>query len=301
MTTFTLRPSGRYSLRESAEFGFGQREAERFDGVMRLAFCSDEHFRPVGVALTRPGDGDHADVHATAVGPGRTLGVRVESVRAQVARILSLDGDVAAYEAIAERDPVIADLQRVAPGLLPPLFHSAYEAAMWAVLSARRPAKVAATVRQALSESLGTVLHVAGRPMAVLPSPRQILTVPAAPRGIDAERWHRLQGVARAADEGRLDVHRLRQLGPEGAKAELLRIKGIGPFYSSLVVIRALGWTDVLPTEEPLLREAVGRLYHLGHAASVAELEEIADAWRPMRTWASVLVRAAHHRLGAGV
>ena len=41
MTTFTITPSTTYRLQESAEFGFGGRASERFDGVMRLAFCLD--------------------------------------------------------------------------------------------------------------------------------------------------------------------------------------------------------------------------------------------------------------------
>ena len=35
MTTFTITPTTTYSLRESAEFGFGGRTSEAFDGVMR--------------------------------------------------------------------------------------------------------------------------------------------------------------------------------------------------------------------------------------------------------------------------
>ena len=82
----------------------------------------------------------------------------------------------------------------------------------------------------------------------------------------------------------------------EVATAELQRIKGIGPFYAGLIVIRAVGFTDVLPREEPKLRELVGPLYGLAGPASVAELERIAEPWRPFRTWAAVLVRAAGGR-----
>jgi DNA-3-methyladenine glycosylase II len=56
----------------------------------------------------------------------------------------------------------------------------------------------------------------------------------------------RLHGVAHAALEGRLDVDLLKEQGPERAMAELQSIKGIGPFYGALIVIRGTGFTDVL-------------------------------------------------------
>ena len=42
-----------------------------------------------------------------------------------------------------------------------------------------------------------------------------------------------------------------------------------------------------------------GRLYNLNHAASPAEMRAIAERWRPFRTWATVLLRAAGPRLAA--
>ena len=78
--------------------------------------------------------------------------------------------------------------------------------------------------------------------------------------------------------------------------AELQSLPGIGPFYANLVVVRAAGFADVLPTNEPKLLAAVGDRYELGHPATVAELTAIGEAWRPRRTWAAVLVRATHGR-----
>ena len=51
MDTFTIVQSGAFSLRESVEFGFGQRTADDFDGCMRLAFCQDDLTSQVGVVV----------------------------------------------------------------------------------------------------------------------------------------------------------------------------------------------------------------------------------------------------------
>jgi DNA-3-methyladenine glycosylase II len=46
-----------------------------------------------------------------------------------------------------------------------------------------------------------------------------------------------------------------------------------------------------------MLRDLVTALYHLPEPCSREQFLEIAEAWRPYRTWASVLIRAAASRL----
>jgi DNA-3-methyladenine glycosylase II len=286
-STFTSTPRGAFSLRESVEFGFGQRHSERFAGVMRLAFVLDATAEQVGVVVRQEADVVTGEVHGSC---------DVAAVQRQVERVLSLDVDARGFDELGGRDLVLAQLQRTAPGLRPPLFYSPYEAAVWSVLSARRPAAQMALVRDRLSRAHGRTFELAGAEQAALPTPEQLLAVEEFP-SIPPDKLARMHGVARAAQDGWLDVDRLRTLGPEVATAEVQRIRGIGPFYASLIVIRAVGFTDVLPREEPKLRELVGRLYGLDAPAGPDELERIAQPWRPFRTWASVLVRAAGSRL----
>ena len=75
-------------------------------------------------------------------------------------------------------------------------------------------------------------------------------------------------------------------------------LPGIGPFYGSLIVIRATGCADVLPDQEPRFLGLVERLYGLTGPPGPEQLAEIAEPWRPMRTWAAVLVRAAGAEIG---
>jgi DNA-3-methyladenine glycosylase II len=77
----------------------------------------------------------------------------------------------------------------------------------------------------------------------------------------------------------------------------LREIPGIGPFYSALIVIRATGFADVLPVGEPKLLALVGQLYSRPGPVSDAELRAVAGAWKPFRTWAAVLIRAAARRV----
>jgi DNA-3-methyladenine glycosylase II len=292
--SFTITPRGPFSLAEAANFGFGQRHDDAFDGVMRLAFCLDGYDGQVGVELRQDDAPDGAGpVRATVQTAGT---VDLDRAARQVARVLSLDHDGTQFMLVGERDPVIGKLQAAAPGLRPPLFYSPYEAAAWSVLSARRPARQMMQVRERLSQAHGAIFDLAGRPLAAFPAPAALLEVGSFP-GIPDDKLPRLHGVASAALEGRLDVDHLQRLGPEQAMTDLQAITGIGPFYSSLIVIRGTGFADVLPVNEPQVLALAARLYDLDEAPGPERFRELAEPWRPFRTWAAVLIRAAAHRI----
>ena len=294
--TFTIEPSGPFSLEEAAMFGFGQWHDTRFDGTMRLAFCVDGYDAQVGVAITQ-------DARGTVFGTvaGMTGDPSATSVRAQVARVLSLDHDAIGYVAVGDRDPVIGRLLAAAPGLRPPLFYSPYEAALWAILSARRPSQTAEAWRRKLSGALGAGFDVAGSMMWSVPLPARIEAAGAdaveAATGMDATRAQRIVAVAQAAIDGRLDAGALTTADVDSARATLRTIPGIGPFYADLVLIRGTGITDLLPTNEPRMLALIGELYRLGGPATGAQADAIAETWSPWRTWVAVLVRAAGPRV----
>jgi DNA-3-methyladenine glycosylase II len=287
---FTIEPQGPFSLEEAATFGFGQRSSQVYDGVMRLAFCLDDFSGHVGVEVRQ----DDTGVHCTFEGS-----TDVEAVKRQVARVLSLDHDANDFVKVGDRDPVMAQLQAAAPGLRPPLFYSPYEAAAWAVLSSRRPPQQMQQVRQRLSEANGASFKLAGQTLAALPTPAQILAIDTFPE-IPTVKMDRLHAVARGALEGQLDPERIRSQDPDVAMKDLQQIKGIGPFYSALILIRASGVTDVLPPNEPRVREIARRLYGLDATPSVEQFADVARPWAPWRTWGVVVMRAAGSRVLRG-
>ncbi|MEZ0446326.1 DNA-3-methyladenine glycosylase family protein [Cellulomonas sp. ICMP 17802] len=282
MAVIEIPVRGRFDLVQSIGFGFGQRDAG--DGsVMRLAFCLDGYVTQVGAAVTQPAP----DVLSCEV-----LGDADPSlVAAQVARVLSVDVDATGYDELGARDPLVGAAQSRRPGLRPPLFYSAYEALLWSVLSARRPQRQMAGVRAALARAHGRVFEVAGQQLAAVPLPADLLGV-ADFSGIPAPKIPRLHGIARAALDGALDTATLRALDPAAAATELQRLDGIGPFYSELVTVRALGHTDVLPVNEPMVRSVVARALGEDEPLSPDRLTEVAEAWRPWRTWVAVAMRA---------
>lgn len=132
--------------------------------------------------------------------------------------------------------------------------------------------------------------------MICLPPPEVLLHATPVP-GLDQVRLDRLHGVARAALDGWLDTAALRAMEPDDARSQLEKVVGIGPFSSAIIVVRALGHTDVMAGTITELLDRVGQLYGLGHPASPDELADIAQVWSPWRTWAQVDIRAVGDRL----
>ena len=133
MSTFTLAAQGPFSLAASIRFLEGFTPAAfggTADQPLEAAFPVEGTWQTAGVRVREHPGGVACEVVAPAA-PGRDL---LAAVRAQVARILSLDVDGSGFPAVGERDPVIAGLQRRYPGLRPVAFWSPYEAAAWAVI-----------------------------------------------------------------------------------------------------------------------------------------------------------------------
>ncbi|HEX4212611.1 MAG TPA: DNA-3-methyladenine glycosylase 2 family protein [Candidatus Dormibacteraeota bacterium] len=280
---FQLHPRGPFSLALAAGHEFGPRRAPGESGVMRLAFCLDSLRGQAGVLLRQAGDGS---VHGRVVG-----GADPAEVAPQVARILSLDHDGAAWPEVGRTDPVLGRLQALHHGFRPVLFCSPYEAACWGVIAGHRRQLRALPVRRALCRLAGAEFDLEGVAEPAFPTPEALLRLDAAPE-LDREQIRRLHGIAEAALEGRLDPSALRRMEPEEAREQLRSLPGIGPFYSGLILVRAAGPVDCMVFEPRLLR-AVAHYYR--RPGTPAVLAELGERWRPFRSWAAVLIRRAGH------
>ena len=264
MGAFTLEPRGPFTLASAARFiaGWPPGQGDVDDDHVRLTFLVDDWSGPASVVMYQ---------HDSVV-QGTVEADNEERAIAQAARIVSLDHDGTGYVEVGERDSVVGELQKSSGYLRPVLFHSPYEAAAWSIISARTRHEQAAKIRDSLSRN------------GIFPAPDRLLAL-RAQLALPEGKLQRLHAVAEAALEGRLDREPLLAAEPDEALSQLQELPGIGPFYAGLILLRAVGTTDVLAQGEPRLKKAVEKRYG-------KPLESVAEAWRPFRTWVSVLMRA---------
>ena len=96
--------------------------------------------------------------------------------------------------------------------------------------------------------------------------------------------------VARAVVEGELDFGALRASDDDAARERLLRLKGVGPWTAEIYLLRALLRPDAWPSGDLALQLAAREVKRLPARPTAAELDELAEAWRPWRAVAARLL-----------
>jgi DNA-3-methyladenine glycosylase II len=97
-----------------------------------------------------------------------------------------------------------------------------------------------------------------------------------------------LRSLAERVLDGSLDLDHLDRLPDEEVIAQLTAVRGIGPWSAHMFLIFRLGRSDVLPVGDLGIRRAFMIHYGLPEMPTPAEMERIAEPWRPHRTLASL-------------
>jgi DNA-3-methyladenine glycosylase II len=164
-----------------------------------------------------------------------------------------------------------------------------YEAIARAIVGQQLSTKAAGSIWARLLEVLGG---------GATPSPSALLAAePDALRGAGLS-WSKvayLRDLAERVQDGELDPERLGELTDDEVVEELTRIKGVGRWTAEMFLIFNLGRPDVLAAGDLGIRRAVERAYRLDALPDFAEMERIAEPWRPHRTLACLYLWRSLH------
>ncbi|MDP9435898.1 MAG: DNA-3-methyladenine glycosylase 2, partial [Actinomycetota bacterium] len=208
---------------------------------------------------------------------------------ARCRRLLDLDADPAAVDALLGEDPVLAPLVRKAPGRRVPRTVDEPELALRAVLGQQVSTAAARTHGARLVAAVGDrVDDPDGGLISLFPTPAQVADVDPAVLALPRARRETVLRLAAALADGAVDL----SPGADraAARAELSALPGIGPWTVETVALRALGDPDAfLPTDLGV----VGAARRLGLPLG-AGLVAHAERWRPWRAY------AVQHLWGSG-
>lgn len=194
-----------------------------------------------------------------------------DAAMARCRRLLDLDTDPTAMEAQLGRDPVLGPLVQLRPGLRVPSTVDGFELAVRAIVGQQISVAGARTVLGRLAEWLGEPLRAADGLTRRFPTATAFANADPALFPFPRARGEALRSLARLVLEGALDLD-------GGAEpADLLAIRGVGPWTASYISMRAMGDPDVWLPGDVGLRNALARLDHVTEAG---------QAWRPWRSYA---------------
>ena len=120
------------------------------------------------------------------------------------------------------------------------------------------------------------------------PTPQEILAddpdALRAAAGFSRAKVAYLRSLAEHVLAGELELDRLAELPDEEVIRELTAVKGIGEWTAHMFLMFTLHRPDVLPTGDLGVRNAVQRAYGLEAPPKPAEMQALAEPWRPYRT-----------------
>lgn len=164
----------------------------------------------------------------------------------------------------------------------------------------RQPDSYGALVRSIVGQQLSTrsaraiygrlTDRFGGRP----PTPAEVLAEDPDELRLAAGLSHAKIGYLRSLAEhvldGSLELDRLDELPDDEVTAELVAIRGLGSWSADMFLMFQLGRPDVLAAGDLGIRRAVMVRYQLPSLPGAAQLEAIAEPWRPYRTLACVFL-----------
>ncbi len=209
----------------------------------------------------------------------RDLGQAISRCR----RMLDLDADPLAVDALLSADPVLAPLVAKAPGRRVPRVADGPEFAVRAVLGQQVSTAAARTLAGRLVAAHGEpVTDPAGGLTHLFPSAEALAGHDPGALAMPRTRRATLAALVRALAAGEVDL----DVGSDWqqARARLAALPGFGPWTVEAVAMRALGDPDAFPATDLGVRYAAR---DLGLPTTPAALTRYAAAWQPWRAYAT--------------
>jgi AraC family transcriptional regulator of adaptative response / DNA-3-methyladenine glycosylase II len=219
----------------------------------------------------------------------------------RVRGMFDLDASPDDVSRVLSRDKHLKPLLRRQPGIRVPGVWNGFELTVRAILGQQISVAAATTLSGRLAQRYGDSLSIAvpgieddAAPRLIFPRPEKLLRARLGDLGIIRSRSDTIRRVAKYVAEGRINFDPSQ--GVDDFCRSMVAIKGIGEWTAQYVAMRALKDPDAFPYSDLGLLRAFDvpgdeRLKPL-------ELKARAEAWRPWRAYAALLLWSSGENSG---
>lgn len=234
--------------------------------------CLTLHFEAQSVGVTLEVDGEPS-------GNAQT------DLLAMVRRMLGLTQPVERFESEYRDHPLLGPLIACRPGLRVPLSATPFEALAWAITGQQISVGAAISVRRRFIRAAG-VRHGGG--LACHPDPGRVAELDEdilRGAGLSRGKAQTLLALSREILDGRLSLDVRDKTPPvDKIRAQLLAVRGIGPWTVSYALLRGYGWLDGSLHGDVAVRRNLQRLLGRTDKPDAAETERWLAGFAPWRT-----------------
>ncbi len=214
-------------------------------------------------------------IHVRHVGDGNSVIARIEPesprslrrIADQARSFFDLRANSQEIESQLANSRMLKPMVKRRPGLRVPGCWDGFELAVRAMLGQQVTVKGATTLS-------GRLVARFGPPRAEILADSDLAAI-----GLPKARAESMRGFARAVCDGRIGFDG--DASSEEMIGRMCELPGIGPWTANYIAMRALGDPDAFPASDLGLLKASG-------ASSARRMEEIAEAWRPWRSYAAM-------------
>lgn len=219
---------------------------------------------------------------------GRLAHNGLAALEPMVRRMLGLTQDTVAFETRHHDHPQLGPLIALRPGLRVPTTATPFEALTWAVTGQQISMGAAVALRRKLIEATN-IRHSSG--LLCYPGARQIAGLSEATlrqAGFSATKTRTLLTLSAQvmADRLPLDVW-TSTLPIDAMRAQLLAIRGIGPWTVNYTLLRGFGWLDGSLHGDAAVRRGLQMLLHAPDKISEQATQEWLAQFSPWRALAA--------------
>jgi len=229
------------------------------------------------------GSSGSIEVRHAPVGAALDMTVKFPDPRAlsqivtRVRRLFDLAADPAPIAAVLGADPLLSATLARHAGIRIPGAWDGFELAVRAILGQQVSVRAACTLAGRLAALFGSATPDGH----AFPTPTQLASARIERAGVVRTRAEAIRRLAQQVASGAIS------LAPgtraDSVVAQLLALPGIGEWTAQYIAMRALGEPDAFPSGDLVLRRVAG-------VRTARELEQRAQAWRPWRAYAVILL-----------
>jgi DNA-3-methyladenine glycosylase II len=106
--------------------------------------------------------------------------------------------------------------------------------------------------------------------------------------GISGQKMGYLRDLSAKFLDGTVGSSDFDEMSDENVKNHLVSVKGIGPWTADMFLIFTLNRPDILPTGDLGIQKGFKEVFNLRTLPDAKKMENLASAWRPHRTVASL-------------